>query len=549
MVRPRFALRARVIAIALLSAASWGAPARAQGPALTFGETIDVKVINVEVVVTDREGRRVTGLGPGDFRLTVDGEVRSIDYFTEVREGRAVKRDDGATRAAAGLEGGEAVGTRYLVFIDDYLTLARDRDRVLERLRGDLAELGPADRVAVVAFDGRKLELLTGWTGSQDDLDRVFAAAAERPTHGLKAEIRRKNILSGRGRAGISRQMYAPGPNAPQRGALGRMSPEAEEWARELSRWLEAEITAVSSALRSLSSEPGRKVALVLAGKWPFDPVARALRGRRLPSDELGLKRAEDLYAALADTANLLGFTLYPVDVAGVVGARAPLTGYGSESTFHHLASETGGKALLYDRRDTALDRTMEDTRSYYWLGFTAERTGDDRRRGIEVAALQPGLEVRSRQGYLDFSRGAEVTAAVESLLFFEQAGGIAAERLPIRPGAAERSGRKTLDLSLTLGIPVDRITMLPAGEGWVGDLELRVVTLDVNGDRSDVVTVPLHLESQTEPSPGGLVRYDTSLTLRRIEQEVVVSVFDPLSGRLLASRLRIDPKALLAGS
>lgn len=271
MVRPRFVLRARVIAIALLSAASWGAPARAQGPGVTFGETIDVKVINVEVVVTDREGRRVTGLGPGDFRLTVDGEEKPIDYFTEVREGRAVKRDDGATRAAAGLEGG--------------------------------------------------------------------------------------------------------------------------------------------------------------------------------------------------------------------------------------------------------------------------------------VAALRPGLEVRSRQGYLDFSREAEVTAAVESLLFLEQAGGIAAEPLPIRPGAAERSGRKTLDLSLTLGIPVDRITMLPAGEGWVGDLELRVVTLDVNGDRSDVVTVPLHLESQTEPSPGGLVRYDTSLTLRRIEQEVVVSVFDPLSGRLLASRLQIDPKALLAGS
>ena len=40
-----------------------------------FGEVIDVRVVNVEVVVTDRDGNRVAGLQPGDFRLRVDGEV------------------------------------------------------------------------------------------------------------------------------------------------------------------------------------------------------------------------------------------------------------------------------------------------------------------------------------------------------------------------------------------------------------------------------------------------------------------------------------------
>ena len=32
-----------------------------------FSETIDVRVVNIEAVVTDDEGRRATGLGAADF--------------------------------------------------------------------------------------------------------------------------------------------------------------------------------------------------------------------------------------------------------------------------------------------------------------------------------------------------------------------------------------------------------------------------------------------------------------------------------------------------
>lgn len=544
MDRSHPARAARATGIAILAVLSLTVPALAQGPAGTFGEVIDVRVINVEAVVTDREGRRVTGLGPDDFRLRVDGAERPIDYFTEVREGRAVEPEEGAPATVAGLEAGEPVGTRYLVFIDDYLTLARDRDRLLERVRSDLAELGPADEVAVVAFDGRRLDLLTGWTGSHEELDRVFAAALERRAHGLENDVRRKNILSGRGRAGVGRMMFAPGPNRdPYRdpsNRFGRASPEQEEWAYELSRWMEVEVAAVTAALRSLSSAPGRKVAILLTGSWAFDPVASAAGDNRMPSRELGLERGEDLYEALVETANLLGFTLYPVR------AGSPFPTGGSSSTFRHLASRTGGRALLYGPDTEALEKVVQDTRSYYWLGFTAERAGDDRSRRIELEPLRPGLEVRTRQGYLDFSREAEVTAAVESLLLFDHAGGIGAHPLPVRLGAAERSGRHEVDLPITVGIPVDLITMLPTGGSWVAELELRGAVIDAEGNRSEIPVIPLHLEAESEPSPGGLARYDTSLTLRRIEQEVVLSVFDPLSGNLLAIRMGIDPKALL---
>lgn len=52
-----------------------------------FGEVLDVRVINLEVVVTDKAGTPINGLDTSDFRLLVDGEEMSIDYFTEVRGG------------------------------------------------------------------------------------------------------------------------------------------------------------------------------------------------------------------------------------------------------------------------------------------------------------------------------------------------------------------------------------------------------------------------------------------------------------------------------
>ena len=43
-----------------------------------FTEVIDVRVVNLEAVVIDKQGIRVQGLGPSDFQLTVDGKEVSL---------------------------------------------------------------------------------------------------------------------------------------------------------------------------------------------------------------------------------------------------------------------------------------------------------------------------------------------------------------------------------------------------------------------------------------------------------------------------------------
>ena len=134
-------------------------PASAQSSDSTFVESIDVRVVNVEAVVTDRNGVRIFGLTPEDFQLTVDGEEVPIEFFTEIRGGQ-VLRDVGASPwDIAPISEGQAQGTSYLVFIDDFFSIGVDRNRVLRALRDQLSFLGSEDRMSIVSWDGAQQRL------------------------------------------------------------------------------------------------------------------------------------------------------------------------------------------------------------------------------------------------------------------------------------------------------------------------------------------------------------------------------------------------------
>src|SRR5689334_8108116 len=62
--------------------------ALSQDSGQTFFESIDVNVVNVEVYVTDRDGKRVQGLTRDDFQVLEDGKPVEITNFYAVSEGR-----------------------------------------------------------------------------------------------------------------------------------------------------------------------------------------------------------------------------------------------------------------------------------------------------------------------------------------------------------------------------------------------------------------------------------------------------------------------------
>jgi VWFA-related protein len=533
-----------IVQALLLALAAAGPP-----PPEPFTESIDVRVVNVEAVVTDRKGERVRGLTAADFRLRVDGKEVPVDYFSEIAGGAtlpapsAVRQEGEPQPAPLPAQ----AGRNLLIFIDESFAIAAQRDQVLQGLERDLVRLGPEDRLALVAFDGMKLTKICDWTGDRAAQAAAFAAARNRPARGSlvlaerrwaldDAEILREALGSDTtGKGGLD--LPSTGPAAEmatqetQNGAaLGHGDPKNDSWLVRVA-------DAAAAAVRGFPPPPpGRKLLLLLSGGWP----------------------APALLAPLAQEANRLGYTIYPVDVQGtdllrMVGdvtrdrptspAETFTGGWerGSQQTLQLLAEATGGRAALNSARLDALARAVEDTGSYYWLGFTPAWHADDRRHSIRLEARRPGLSVRSRLGFSDLSPRTEEALHTESLLLFGE-GWEGSPDLIVSLGVVRRTGAQTVDVPVTLEFPAEVLTPSPSAEGWRAEATLSMGALDRSGRRSDLSTVPVHLTLPAPPAPGGRVRWHTTVKLRRIQQRLVFSLRDALSGKVLWKELDFQP-------
>ena len=530
-------------------------PAAAQ-PADTdpaFGEIIDVRVINLEVVVTDGKDR-VTGLSSDEFQLLVDGKETPIEYFTEVVGGRAVESSGDSGAAIPALAPGAAVGTRFLVFIDDSFSVRGQRNRVLRKLEEQLQFLAPEDHMAVVAFDGREIELLATWTRSSRELERALRQARERRTYGLQRRIQLASytpaysaFYGGFGDPFLSRAGARGFGGLSGFGAYPSLAPRGSRLYSETGQVVDA----ATSVLRAFAKPPGRKVMLLLSGGW-------AVAGQsRFQSSVVYAGGGPGLLRPLIDTANRLGYTLYPVDVKGVESHLGGSARYGSsreanfasfqrshrewieEAGLIYLAEETGGRALLDGASSSALQRAVEDTRSYYWLGFTPTWQENDRRHRVKVEVRRRGLKVRSRESFSDLSRRTEVTMLVESSQLFDLPLPGEDRDLGVDFGEPAKAGFRKVIVPLKLEIPLDQITLLPTASGFAARLELRVAATDDRGNRADIPVLPVELRTGADGEAEVAV-VEIALKLRRRPHTMVVSLHEPASGGLISKRVEL---------
>ncbi|HEY9421928.1 MAG TPA: VWA domain-containing protein, partial [Thermoanaerobaculia bacterium] len=360
-----------------------------------FGEELDVRVVNVEAVVTDKDGNRVSGLKPEDFRLRVDGKEVPVEYFTEVKEGRLVApatAEGGPATAEPGAASEGAMPTWYLVFVDDYFPVAAHRNAVLKSLKDDLGRLGPNDRMAVVAWNGGRLSLVSNWSGSRKDLERAFDEAMARPARGFD---RLKEFHNFQNDEAFASTATDDGRVLDLAVLSTGLNERESAYADALVRQVQAAVGATVSAMRGFAAPEGRKVLLLLAGGWPFSPQS-FVRANIPPSRSLA--DGDQLYRRLTNTANLLGYTIYPVDVPGIqreaasatAEAPADLASFNMreqevEGTLDFIAEETGGRSLVNSNRAIALERANSDTRSYYLLGFSPDWKRNDKSHAMKV--------------------------------------------------------------------------------------------------------------------------------------------------------------------
>ena len=415
-----------------------------------YREKIKVRVLNIEAVVSDRDGVRVSGLDKSRFRLLVDGEQVPIEYFSEIHDGTGVQSDN----AVPGIEAGAPAGVNFLVFIDNMFPIKADRDVVLKALIERVRNLRPVDKGAVVSWDGELLDIMSDWTSSKEQLVAAFEAAIKAPSYGARRASERRQFgvdLSAQSRA--ETQL-----DAGDRWTLGT---QERQYADLLSSQLYGVVGAASAAMRGVPDPGGRKLVLVLSGGWPMDVGQFVARDPMRMVAERNVPEGVELYGPMADTANLLGYTLYTVDVPGDrsnVRARggaasgAPASQAGSfiafsqegqvHSSLDFLAFQTGGLPFINSDRLAALDEGRQDVRNYYWLGFTPTWAENDEVHDIDVEVVDSDLIARTRRNFFDISARTQVVMAATSSLFASTEG--LSGGMQVSSARSRRSARKS---------------------------------------------------------------------------------------------------------
>lgn len=549
----------RIVVVSLLCCVYFTSLIAQQSEPMTFQDQMEVRIIRVEAVVTDRQGDRVKGLSQEDFSLIVDGQEATTAYFREVND---VVYDGSVMDLPAGIESMDPMddpetheGVSYLVFFDDYFTKRNYRQGLIDRVEAQLDLMRPQDEMAIVRFDGTRLHLLNRWTQSQSALRQSLRELRRTKPGELKREAR----------------LSMPQQNT----SFINDKDDYFSAMQILSGQIKEAVSAATIAMRSVPDPQGRKVMLLASSGWPhrLDRSINGVAGQTAQDsgDTTPLFNLEDRFLGqgllnpLSDTANVLSYTIYPLQVdapssQASAALDSPTSQAGAEfqsfsnssspfsnlydssyESLSFLAENTGGQLINNaGSRPNPFERVVADTTSYYVLAFyVPENLNPGARHKIEVKLANDDLKVRHRKHYRIQSATEENRMQMEAALLLNEY----RQDMSIHLAAPDR-GWTTMKQAFWLKIPADKLRIRETRDGeYQADVDLRIMVEDKRGDRSNLSEMPISFKVKERPEPGKFFVYNATLKLRKTKHVLVFSVSDRNGDASLMLHVPYDPE------
>src|SRR5215212_7537336 len=343
-------LRIALIGMLLLSAV----PLLAQ-----FGETIEVRVINVDVIVTDKNGKPVPGLTKDDFVVVENGKPRDVTNFYEYEGLTAPGVAQTALNAPASPSqaipaAADMRSRKVVLFVDGSTLRPFNRNRVLNATKEFLHRIvRPGDQILIANWDHR-LEVSEGFINDLATAEAKLDKIAKTSTIGAArdAEITEmQSMISWT--ANEARATSSPGPGGEQvitltKVPIDEVLSRARLYAMRKLHEQNAKVESLRSVIGSVRGVDGRKVLVFVTeslsetpGREVFDlidSIKHRFEGGRSFVVENEVQQYSDrlLVASIAKEANSAGVTLYPIDAGGLaagfeeIGADRLSTQYGA---------------------------------------------------------------------------------------------------------------------------------------------------------------------------------------------------------------------------
>ncbi len=539
MKRP--ATLAALFLLCLLPGAIQAQPEPAPEAPSTFAETIDVRVVNVDVWVTDRDGNPVTGLAANDFEVRENGRPVEVSNFFEFTDGLDASARERA--ASARRDGQPSDLNRFIpaeppppehrlslmVYIDNNNLTPTDRNRLLPFLRNFLSvQLSPYDRAMLAVYDSGSFEVGLPFTTEAWRVAEATGEVARVIGSRDRIESQRLDILRE-----IDDDMVR----------YNAVIELVRDFAAQVRSEVDASIANVDNAIRTMAGLPGRKAILYISNGLPMRPAEdlfRAIeerfsdsRGRWRTAPQAGslFANARSIDAAnasleayqydlarrfdeLASLANANGVTFHSVAAAGarISGMNTADLRFSNSIEFTRaanleepllrLADRTGGRAIVNTRNFAGgFDRIASDLQNRYSLGYspTHIERGDTHRIEVELtdeARRRYGrrLSIRHRDSYVDkpaSARMADLTLAALSM--GEAANPMGVRISPVRgPGSEARLESGEVQSRMLVAIPIGPLTLAPTADGHEARVRLWVQVIDEEGRVSEVTEHPV---------------------------------------------------------
>jgi VWFA-related protein len=363
-----------VLATPLLQAGQQGRPAFRS----------NTRLIEVSVVVTNRDRDPVPGLTADDFQIFDNGKPQKAELFSIEAGTGAMPAPPPPTRPVREFSNDIAdIGNVTIVLFDQLNTPDSDRMYARQHVVRFLEQIRPDDRVGLYVLNGLgALRVVHDFTSDASSLVRAVSSLRGDTSLPLAAE-------ADAARLGAELAGLGEGPESGSREMQAHFQGN-----RSVST-----IDALESIGHHLAGVQNRKNLIWVSSAFP---LAFFNRTGRSPTNEIN--RA-------TRSLNDANVALYAVDARGLIAAFASMGRLtvptlsmvqANQDILQSLSEQTGGRAFLNTNDiQGAIRRAADDARMTYLLGYyPTDDRWDGRFHRIVVKVNRPGLEVRHRQGY-----------------------------------------------------------------------------------------------------------------------------------------------------
>ena len=539
-----------LLAAVALPGLAQGRPARSQDPEPPrLVENIDVRVINIDVVVTDRRGNPIQGLKKEDFEIRENNVPKTITNFYEVQGSKAVNvasepaPEAPAPAPAAPQEVPDNMKRRIIFYVDNLSLAPFNRNRVFTQMKDFLkTAMRPGDE-AMLATYNRSMKVRVPFTRDPKQIEMTLDVLAGESGLGIANRSERRSVEDRIRDA----QSY------------GEAVATARSYAGSVEHDLRQSVSSLSALMSTLAGVEGKKILVLTSEGFPMQPGREMFYmieevGKEKGWSNVGSTMLEgmhfdssNLIQQVAKTANANGITLYTIHAAGLTGGNemsaenarpipTSVSTAASQNTTESMilmADLTGGLASVNTNNFAdAFRRINRDLDSYYSLGYRAGTERVDRQRYINVKVKNKDYIVRNRQTFVEKSVFAEMSdRAVANLLYEVKDNDL---KILARVGRTIPTDDGYFRVGIDIIIPMTSLTLLPQGpDEYVGGFDIYVVVANKDNDMSDVARKSHQVRVPTEKMKtidGKYYTYTLDMIIEKGLNKISLGVVDQIS-------------------